>query len=68
MAEQQMPSALECLEQAAKSRHSAARAYRLAATVNGADATSLQSYGDKLLAEASQLERQAAALGSGSLG
>jgi hypothetical protein len=60
-----MPSAVELLEQAARSRDSATRAYRLATTVNGADATRLQSYGDKLLEEASAFERQAAALEAG---
>ena len=59
-----MPSASELLEQAAKSRDSAMRAHRLAGTVNEADAIRLQSYRDQLLAEASDLERQAAALGA----
>ena len=57
-----MPTASELLEQAAKSRDSAMRARRLAGTVNEADAIRLQSYCDQLLANASYLERQAAAL------
>jgi hypothetical protein len=40
------------------------RAYRLAGTVNEPDAIRLQSYGDKLLAEGSRFERQAAGLGA----
>ena len=40
------------------------RARRLAGTVNEADAIRLQSYCDQLLANASYLERQAAALGA----
>jgi hypothetical protein len=59
-----MPNASELLEQAAKSRASAMRAHRLAGTVNGADAIRLQGYRDQLLAEASDLERQAEALGA----
>ena len=59
-----MPNASELLEQAAKSRDSAMRAHRLAGTVNEADAIRLQGYRDQLLAEASDLERQAAALGA----
>jgi hypothetical protein len=59
-----MPNASELLEQAAKSRDSAMRAHRLAGTVNEADAIRLQSYRDRLLADASDLERQAAALGA----
>ena len=58
-----MPTASELLEQAAKSRDSAMRAHRLAGTVNEADAIRLQGYRDQLLAEASDLERQAEALG-----
>jgi hypothetical protein len=58
-----LPSASELLKQATRSRDSAMRAHRLAGTVSGADAIRLQSYGDKLLAEASDLERQSAALG-----
>ena len=61
-----MPNAPELLEQAAKSRDSARRADRLAGTVNGADAIRLQGYCDQLLAEASDLERQAEALGAAS--
>jgi hypothetical protein len=57
-----MPNAPELLEQAAKSRDSAMRAHRLAGTFNEADAIRLQSYRDQLLAEAADLERQAAAL------
>jgi hypothetical protein len=60
LAEQQMPNASELLEQAARSRNSAMRAHRLAGTVNEADAIRLQGYRDQLLAEASDLERQAA--------
>jgi hypothetical protein len=59
-----MPNASELLEQAAKFRDSATRAHRLARTVNGADAVRLQSYRDQLLAEASDLARQAEALGA----
>ena len=59
-----MPTASELLEQAAKSRDSATRAHRLAGTVNEADAIRLQGYRDRLLAEASDLERQAEALGA----
>ena len=59
-----MPNASELLEQAAKSRDYAMRAHRLAGTVNEADAIRLQGYRDQLLAEASDLERQAAALGA----
>ena len=57
-----MPNASELLEQAAKSRDSAVRAHRLAGTVNDVDAIRLQSYRDHLLAEASDLQRQAEAL------
>jgi hypothetical protein len=57
-----MPTASELLEQAAKFRESAMRARRLAGTVNDADAIRLQSYCDQLLANASYLERQAAAV------
>jgi hypothetical protein len=59
-----MPTASELLEQAAKSRESAMRARRLAGTVNEPDAIRLQGYCDQLLAEASDLERQAEALGA----
>ena len=59
-----MPNASELLEQAAKSRDFAMRAHRLAGTVNEADAIRLQGYRDQLLAEASNLERHAEALGS----
>ena len=59
-----MPNASELLEQAAKSRDYAMRAHRLAGTVNEADAIRLQGYRDQLLAEASDLERQAEALGA----
>ena len=59
-----MPTALELLEQAAKSRESAMRAQRLAGTVNEADAIRLRGYRDRLLAEASDLETQAEALGA----
>ena len=61
-----MPTAPELLEQAVKSRESALRANRLAATVNEADAIRLQGYRDQLLVEASDLERQAEALGMAS--
>jgi hypothetical protein len=59
-----MPTASELLERAAKSRESAMRARRLAETVNEPDAIRLQSYSDQLLANASYLERKAAALGA----
>jgi len=59
-----MRTASELLEQAAKFRDSAMRAHRLAGTVNEADATRLQGYRDRLLAEASDLETQAEALGA----
>ena len=62
-----MPTPSELLEQAAKSRDSAMRAHRLAGTVNEADAIRLQGYRDRLLAEASDLETQAEALGSASV-
>jgi hypothetical protein len=64
LVEQQMPNASELLEQAARSRDSAMRAHRLAGTVNEADAIRLQGYRDQLLEEASDLERQAAELGT----
>jgi len=51
-----MLTASELLEQATKSRDSAMRAHRLAATVNEAEAIRLQGYRDQLLAEASDLE------------
>jgi hypothetical protein len=60
-----MPTASELLEQAARSRDGAMRAHRLAGTVNEADAIRLQGYRDQLLAEASDLETQAKALGAG---
>jgi hypothetical protein len=59
-----MPTASELLEQAAKSREPAMRADRLAGTVNEADAIRLQGYRDQLLAEASDFETQAEALGA----
>jgi len=63
-----MPKASELLEQAAKSRDAAKRAHRLAGTVNKADRYRLTSYGDELLAQASSLENQAAAVSSASEG
>jgi hypothetical protein len=59
-----MLTASALLEQAAKTRDSAMRAHRLAATINEADAIRLQGYRDQLLAEASDLERQAEAMGT----
>jgi hypothetical protein len=59
-----MPTASELLEQAVKSRDAAMRAHRLAGTVNEADSIRLQGYRDRLLAEASDLETLAEALGA----
>jgi hypothetical protein len=57
-----MLNASELLQLAANSRDSATRAHRLAGTINEADSIRLQSYRDQLLAEAADLERQAAAM------